>query len=100
MVKLVLILFGMASTVRDIDHNHLGVAFLLTVYVVYGCAFESLSSADSSDAFMVSWLWSVVQRFLAMEPILPGALLPTFFAMRRPACPNPSVRPAPTHPRP
>ena len=64
--------------------NYLGFAFLLTVYVVYGCTFESLSSADSSEAFMISWLWSVVQRFLAMEPIiiLVGALLPMLFASR------------------
>ena len=90
--------------------NYLGFAFLLTVYVVYGCTFESLSSADSSEAFMISWLWSVVQRFLAMEPILRRAApkflrcralrAHTFFAIHRPACPNPSVRPAPTHPRP
>ena len=55
---------------------------MLTVYVVYGCTFESLSSEDSSEAFMISWLWSVVQRFLAMEPIiiLVGALLPMLFA--------------------
>ena len=62
--------------------NYLGFAVLLTVYVVYGCTFESLSSEDSSEAFMISWLWSVVQRFLAMEPIiiLVGALLPMLFA--------------------
>ena len=61
---------------------------LLLVYVVYGCVFEQISAADNSEAFLLSWLWSILQRFVAMEPIiiLFGALVPMLFASE--ACAN------------
>ena len=57
-------------------------AFLLCIYIIYGCVFEQLSAEDNSEAFFWSWMWSLAQRFIAMEPILIliGALLPMLFA--------------------
>ena len=68
--------------------NYLLFAFLLVVYIVYGCVFESLSAEDNSEAFFWSWMWSLAQRFVAMEPliILFGALVPVLFASQ--ACAN------------
>lgn len=71
---------------------------MLAVFVVYGCTFRSLAADDNSEvegcpsnslhplshgaarqhaprcgntqAFMNSWLISIAQRFLAMEPII------------------------------
>ena len=62
--------------------NHAAFVLLLLVYVVYGCVFEQISAEDNSEAFMLSWLWSLLQRFLAMEPIIIffGALVPLLFA--------------------
>ena len=68
--------------------NHAAFVLLLLVYVVYGCVFEQISAADNSEAFLLSWLWSILQRFVAMEPIiiLFGALVPMLFASE--ACAN------------
>ena len=48
----------------------------------FTCVFEQLSAEDNSEAFFWSWMWSLAQRFIAMEPILIliGALLPMLFA--------------------
>ena len=63
-------------------------AFLLCIYIIYGCVFEQLSADDNSEAFFMSWMWSLAQRFLVFEPILilVGALLPMLFASQ--SCAN------------
>ena len=68
--------------------NYVFFVFLLIIYIIYGCVFETLSAEDNSEAFFWSWMWSLAQRFLAMEPliILFGALVPVLFASQ--ACAN------------
>merc|ERR1712146_649593 len=62
--------------------NYVFFVFLLIIYIIYGCVFETLSAEDNSEAFFWSWMWSLAQRFLAMEPLIIvfGALVPVLFA--------------------
>ena len=45
---------------------------------------RTLDSPDNADTFTQSWLWSIAQRWLAMEPILIAlpVLLPLLCATR------------------
>ena len=54
--------------------------FMLLVYISYACVFGAL--AQDGHSFLMSWLFSLIQRFIAMEPliILIGVLLPLLFA--------------------
>ena len=56
---------------------------LLAVVSAYGCEFyASLASGDGSETFLLSWGWSVAQRFLVNEPalILAQKGIPMLFA--------------------
>ena len=41
-------------------------AFLLAIYIVYGCTYKSLDAADNSESFAMSWLISNAQGWLVM----------------------------------
>ena len=72
--------------------NWLAFAALLSLFVLYGCEFRSALSAKAAassvaaasvgEALMLSWAWSVAQRFLINEPILIGLAkgLPILFS--------------------
>ena len=53
---------------------------MLLVYISYACVFGAL--AQDGHSFLMSWLFSLIQRSIAMEPliILIGVLLPMLFA--------------------
>ena len=54
--------------------------FMLLVYISYACVFGAV--AMSGDDFVTSWVMSLAQRFVAMEPIIiiVGVMLPMLFA--------------------
>eukprot|EP00964_Phaeocystis_antarctica_P135964 scaffold100365_cov75-Phaeocystis_antarctica.AAC.3 len=50
--------------------NLLAFTVMCCVFIAYGCTFRTLSSEAGSDAFVNSWLISIANRFIAMEPIV------------------------------
>ena len=71
--------------------NWLAFCALLSLFVLYGCEFSSalskaaapsVAAASVGEALMLSWAWSVAQRFLINEPILIGLAkgLPILFS--------------------
>ena len=65
--------------------NHFFFVALLLVFVVYGCVFDEMYSADETETdklLMFSWAWSILQRFVLNEPIiiLVSVLLPMLLA--------------------
>jgi len=56
---------------------------MLTLFTLYGCEFRSLFGASGhAEALMLSWAWSVGQRFIVNEPALIGLAkgLPMLFS--------------------
>ena len=51
--------------------NWLAFLALLALFMLYSCEFQTTLGA-SGNAFLLSWVWSVAQRFLINEPVLIG----------------------------
>ena len=63
--------------------NHSLWTFMLLVFLIYGCHYQTVyNETDNSEALIISWLWSVAQRFVVNEPVLifVGLGLPLLFA--------------------